>query len=219
MRITDGLEAFFWDNPRENNCNSYLLGDPPRVLIDPGHTHLFEHVARGLEKLGLALADLDLVIATHGHPDHLEAAARFRAVGVPFAMHGEDWRLATEMSRYLGAALDLEHLQPDIFLQAGELTVRELRLQVLHTPGHSPGSVSLWWEQRRALFSGDVVFRDGVGRADLPGGDLRILAGSIQRLAELDAEWLLPGHGDVVMGAEAVALNFKRVGQDWLGFI
>ena len=81
-------------------------------------------------------------------------------------------------------------------------------MKVFHTPGHSPGSVSLYWPDKKVLFTGDLIFKDGVGRTDLPGGDSSLLKESIKRLKGLEIEWLLPGHGDMVSGAKEVRANF-----------
>jgi len=92
-------------------------------------------------------------------------------------------------------------------------------MQMFRTPGHSLGSVSLFWPGEKALFTGDVLFRDGLGRTDLPGGNGESLKKSIMGLSSLDAEWLLPGHGDIVSGAAQVKANFKRVEEVWFAYI
>ncbi len=88
-------------------------------------------------------------------------------------------------------------------------------MQVIHTPGHSPGSVSLYWHEKKALFTGDVVFKQGVGRTDLPGGNGEILKESIKRLSHLDVEEMLPGHGEIVSGGELVKTNFQEIERLW----
>jgi glyoxylase-like metal-dependent hydrolase (beta-lactamase superfamily II) len=173
----------------------------------------------GLKQLGLGLSDIDLVVATHAHPDHFEAARVFKDTPALFAMGESDWRLVEEMGKHLGAAIEVELYTPDLLLRAGDLRVKGLELQVLETPGHSPGSVSLYWPDKKALFPGDVIFREGLGRTDLPGGNGQLLKASIKSLEALDVEWVLPGHGEPVSGAEEVKGNFARVEQYWFGYI
>jgi glyoxylase-like metal-dependent hydrolase (beta-lactamase superfamily II) len=110
-------------------------------------------------------------------------------------------------------------LEPRLLLQEGDLRLGDLNFQVLVTPGHSPGSICLYWEDRRALFTGDVVFNQGLGRTDLPGGSGDLLKLSIRRLAALDVEILLPGHGEVITGKESVEANFRMVADYWFNFI
>ncbi|HNS15808.1 MAG TPA: MBL fold metallo-hydrolase, partial [Syntrophorhabdaceae bacterium] len=83
--------------------------------------------------------------------------------------------------------------------------------QVIPTPGHSPGSLCLYWKEKRTLISGDTLFYMGVGRTDLPGGDAELLAESIKRLAELDIEHLIPGHGELIRGEKAIKKNFQLI--------
>jgi len=113
----------------------------------------------------------------------------------------------------------VSELQPDILLREGELKIGDVVLEVLETPGHSPGSICLYYPEKRALFSGDVIFQDGIGRTDLPGGDSRQLKESIKRLTCLDVEYLLPGHGEPVRGKVAVERNFRQVANYWFQFI
>jgi hydroxyacylglutathione hydrolase len=108
---------------------------------------------------------------------------------------------------------------PIFFLEEGELTVGDISLDVFHTPGHSPGGITLFWSAEKALFTGDLIFKGGLGRTDLPGGDGRQLKESIRRMGSLDSHWLLSGHGEVVSGAEAVKANFKQVEQMWFGYV
>lgn len=219
MKIAENLHAFFWNSMSVNNCNTYLLEGAARVLIDPGHAHLFGHVEGQLSSLGLTPDDIDLVIATHCHPDHVEAVKRFRNSRTLFAVHSEDWMLIKDMIRYLGGSLDLDSFTPAFFLQEGKLVMKDIHLQVIHTPGHSPGSVSIYWPEKKALFSGDVLFKEGLGRTDLPGGNGEKLKESIRRLSALNVERLLPGHGDIVQGTRQVQRNFQRVEQFWFAYI
>jgi glyoxylase-like metal-dependent hydrolase (beta-lactamase superfamily II) len=115
--------------------------------------------------------------------------------------------------------VNMDSIRPDFFLQEGDLALQGIDLKVFHTPGHSPGSVSLFWPDHKVLFTGDLVFKDGLGRTDLPGGDGSKLKASIKRLAELDVEWLLSGHGEIVSGSKEVKANFEGIEQFWFAYI
>ena len=154
-----------------------------------------------------------VVLVTHGHPDHFETAGSF-GPSARWAMSRIDYEFVME---YLGAQTDLP--QPAFFLQEGGLLIGDRDFLVIHTPGHSPGSVCLYWRQQKVLFTGDVVFNQSIGRTDLPGGSGRQLKESISRLAELDVEVLCPGHGDVVAGRENVRKNFKMIKDFWFSYL
>jgi hydroxyacylglutathione hydrolase len=94
-----------------------------------------------------------------------------------------------------------------------------LSFEVIQTPGHSPGSICLYWPDKKILFTGDVVFNQGIGRTDLPGGNGKELKESIKKISRLDAEYLLPGHGDIVSGREAVKTNFANIERDWFHYL
>lgn len=222
MQISDGLHAFLWNSPRVNNCNAYLIDAGVRILIDPGHAAYFDHVRRGLDELGIMLEDIDLVVATHAHPDHVEAVTMFEALPARFALHSEEWRLVEEMAPLLKASLGVEAkvLKPDFFIAEGSLNVKGVALQVYHTPGHAPGAVCIHWPEAGALFSGDLIFAGGLGRTDLPGGDAEALKRSIRRMAGLKGvRYLLSGHGPIVEGEDAVRRNFENVEQAWFAYI
>lgn len=213
MKITEGLYAFLWRSPVENNCNTYLVRGEKTVLIDPGHGHLFSHVEQGLRRLGMTPGSVDLVIVTHAHPDHLEGASKFSPPTL-LAMDEEDHRFIKTMA---GSRSRLP--EPDFFLREGDLAVGDLSFQVFPTPGHSPGSISLYLKDLKALFTGDVVFSQGIGRTDLPGGKGRLLRESIEKLRRLDVAYLLPGHGDMVRGKEAVQKNFQTIEEYWYPYL
>lgn len=219
MKISENLHGFLWTSMSANNCNTYLIDGPARVLIDPGHARLFGHVESSLERLGLGIGDIDLVIATHCHPDHVEAVKLFEKHRALFAVHEMDWVLAKEMGRTLGASLELDSCPPSFFLGEGDLAVKGFDFQIIHTPGHSPGSISLYWPEQKALFTGDVIFKGGLGRTDLPGGDGATLKESIKRLSHLEVDRLLPGHGDVIQDAAHVRQNFQQVERTWFAYI
>lgn len=222
MELMPNLHAFLWDSPRINNCNTYLLrSERKNILIDPGHAAYFEHVEQGLKQLSLSKNDIDLILCTHAHPDHIEAVRLFAQAPTLFALHSAEWRLVQDMAPYLKASmnLDLDHYAPDFFVEEGSLTIGDIVLEVYHTPGHSPGSVTLHWPKVNALFSGDLIFKGGLGRTDLPGGSSDQLKNSIRRMTAVEAEVLLCGHGDIVSGVEAVRANFEQVERTWFGYL
>ncbi len=220
MEILDQLHAFPWRDPTSNNCNTYLISTGEKhVLIDPGHDHLFGHVQEQLSRLTLSPGDIDLVIITHAHPDHMEAVRRFHGTAARIAMLGVEAELVRELAPHYGDALGEGSFEPHILLQEGELNIGAEKFQILHTPGHSPGSLCLYWPVRKALFTGDVLFHQGVGRTDLPGGDGARLKESIRRLSRLDAEYVLPGHGDIIAGRERVRASFDELERIWFAYL
>jgi hydroxyacylglutathione hydrolase len=221
MKIVNNVHAFIWQSMTANNCNAYFIDGPTRVLIDPGHRALFEHVERGLLDLELKPDDIDLIICTHAHPDHLEAVQLFKQKSALFTLHETEWHWATTVGKQMSAALglDIEALSPDFFLKEGELSLDGLEMQVFLTPGHSPGSVCLYWPMQKALFSGDLIFKEGLGRTDLPGGDGAKIKESIKRMSQLDVELLLSGHGEIISGAQEVKSNFDQIEDFWFRYV
>lgn len=204
-----------------NNCNTYLIEGPTRILIDPGHLNLFDHILKGLNNLGLGIEDIGLIICTHAHPDHIEAVRLFQKAPALIAIHEKDWQLIKAASRPISTPMssDLDSNAPDLFLREGDLMVGEKEFKVFHTPGHSPGSITLYWSEKKVLFTGDLVFKEGVGRTDITGGDGSQLKKSIKRMAKLDTEWLLSGHGEIIAGKNQVKTNFDQIEQFYFRYI
>jgi len=232
MRLVENLYYYLWSGIG-NNCHSYLFssvlrGERPHVLVDPGHisneirVNCLGQLIDSMAEDGFKPEDIGLIINTHSHPDHCQAnrvlaeRGKGRALITLSKIEDEYRRTAgSRMSSLLGVETDFE---PDFYLQEGELNLgreRKVSLQILLTPGHSPGSISIYWPKNKVLITGDVMFCGGIGRTDLPGGDGKALKQSIERLAELDVEYLLPGHsteqGDIIQGKEQVKQNFLLI--------
>jgi glyoxylase-like metal-dependent hydrolase (beta-lactamase superfamily II) len=218
MKVADGLYAFVWTSITENNCNSYLIDGPAKILIDPGHFRLFDYLESRLKAVRIEVPDIDLVLVTHAHPDHLEAVRRFQNHRTLFALSAEDWRLIEPTGDQL-KGYNAGARPPDFFLGPGDLNINGIRLKIIPAPGHSPGSVAIYWPDRKALFTGDVIFRDGLGRTDLPGGNGSVLKRSIKELSSIDCELLLPGHMEIIKGSAEIKENFRRVEELWFRYI
>jgi len=221
MEITRKIHGFMWESFRENNCNTFLIDGSVRILIDPGHLHLFDHVEKGLASMGLEMDDIGMAVCTHGHPDHLEGMALFKDLPARTAMGETEWQFCREMAPRLHSSLGmtLDGLAPDILLTEGDLTIGDVHFKVYHTPGHSPGSICLYWPDEKVLITGDLIFKDGLGRTDLPGGNGAQIKESIKRMASLDVEWVLPGHGDIIRGGDAVKANFDLLERQWFAYV
>ncbi len=140
---------------------------------------------------------LKLIVSTHGHWDHIgDNAAVAAHTGARIAVHPAD-RARLERPEPLFAPFDIPPSVPAVELaEGGEIRFGDLRLRVLHTPGHTEGSVCLHAADDGILFSGDTLFAGGWGRVDLPGGSEVAMAASLGRLAVLDDRTrVIPGHG------------------------
>ncbi len=158
---------------------------------------------------------LKLIVSTHGHWDHIgDNAAVAEHTGAQIAVHPLD-RERLERPQPLYAPFEIPPSVPAVELaEGGVVRFGEVRLRVLHTPGHTEGSVCLLSEDDGLLYSGDTLFAAGWGRVDLPGGDPAAMVDSIGRLAALeDRVAVLPGHGAATtIGRERAWMELVRDG-------
>ena len=194
------------------DCNTYLIEDELRALIDPGNPQYTRHRIGGLKRDGFGAEDINLIINTHSHPDHCGANRAFKDLsGARIALHRaelEHLDLSKEFARYFG--MPLQEFKVDFYLE-NKLTTGTNEFSVLHTPGHSPGSICLYCEKLKLLVCGDLIFERGVGRTDFPGGSMEQLKKSIELVSKLDLEYLLPGHGNIIEGKERIKRNFDFI--------
>jgi hydroxyacylglutathione hydrolase len=176
--------------------NVHVLADPrtrEAIAIDTATPSL----AWIAEELAARDWTLKLIVSTHGHWDHIgDNAAVSAHTGADVAVHPLD-RGRLEHPEPLFAPFEIPPSVPAVELaEGGVIRFGEIRLTVIHTPGHTEGSVCLQAEDDGLLFSGDTLFAGGWGRVDLPGGDPAAMVASIGRLAGLpDATAVFPGHG------------------------
>jgi hydroxyacylglutathione hydrolase len=192
----------------QTNC--YILSaQGESIIIDPGDEG--ERILRLINDLGTRPTR---IIATHTHFDHVLAVSTIRKkLNVPFLIHRDDLPLLESMQSRVRQFMGFEVPPPpsvDGFLKDGQiLTLGNEKIRVLHTPGHSPGSLSISTDE--TVFTGDALFNQSIGRTDLPGGDLKTLLRSIrEKLFKLDDETAVyPGHGpETTIGDEKLANPF-----------
>jgi hydroxyacylglutathione hydrolase len=213
MKLLDGLYAYPWDDPGVNNANTYLIKTGISVLVDPGHLQFVDQFMQALRLDGIDEESIQGVVCTHAHPDHLEGLQAFgnRPVWAALGAREEAFLRDSGEGLYRMMGMNPPKVRVDILLKEGDLKLGGETLKVLETPGHTPGSICLYWPSRKALLTGDVVFEMGVGRTDLPGGDGDALIKSLERISRLDSEILLPGHGSPVVGRKRISQNFQMI--------
>jgi hydroxyacylglutathione hydrolase len=221
MKLGKDLYAYLWQNPYENNCNTYVIDGEMTVLIDPGHSRHVGRLFHQMEEDGLSSEKIDLVIITHSHPDHMEGLEVFAHKPIKIAMSREEERYLLENGRFLFEMMGqpIPKFRIDFYLKEGELHLGKKIFRIYQTPGHSPGSLSIYWPERKVLFTGDLIFYGGIGRTDFPEGNSKLLMESIEQMSALDTELLLPGHGDVVMGKDLVLQNYEFIRQNFYAYL
>lgn len=156
---------------------------------------------------------LKLIVTTHGHWDHTgDNAAVADHTGAQIAAHPLDWHRLTDPDP-LWAPFAIPPCVPALELaEGGDVRFGSIRLRVMHTPGHTEGSVCLFAAEEGLLYSGDTLFAGGWGRVDLPGGDASQMVSSLGRLTAFDDPvTVLPGHGpQTTIGRERMWLEMVR---------
>jgi glyoxylase-like metal-dependent hydrolase (beta-lactamase superfamily II) len=188
-------------------CNCTILGDEKTgeaIVIDPGDE--VERIYRRLSELGLTLKQ---ILVTHAHIDHVGGALRLkRLTGAPILLNEKDLPLLDTMQAQAGwiGAEPPETAPPDAGLAEGQIVgLESYPATVLHTPGHTQGSVCLYFAPLKLLVAGDTLFAGSIGRTDLPGGNFDQIIDSIQRglLPLPDETRVLTGHGpETTIGEE-----------------
>jgi hydroxyacylglutathione hydrolase len=196
--VTDVRAAIIPVTPFQQNC-TLLWSDRTKkgAVIDPGGD--IDRIRQAIDELGVTV---EKIILTHGHIDHAGGAAELKeALGVPVEGPHEADRFLLDRLAETGQGYGIEGARvvtPDRWLNEGDtVTVGDLTLDVLHCPGHSPGSVVFVSPSQRFALVGDVLFQGSVGRVDLPGGDGKALIQSIkEKLLPLgDDVAFICGHG------------------------
>jgi hydroxyacylglutathione hydrolase len=188
-------------------CNCSILGDESSgeaIVVDPGDE--IQRIRQILERHHLTVKQ---IIITHAHIDHIAGAAKLKALtGAPVLYNPNDLPLVKMMDMQAGwLGIPTPEVQPpDDALEDGRvISITGLSGQILHTPGHTEGSVCLHIPEQNLLIAGDTLFAGSVGRTDLPGGDGRTLIRSIHsKLMTLPEETIVvPGHGpNTTIGGE-----------------
>jgi glyoxylase-like metal-dependent hydrolase (beta-lactamase superfamily II) len=188
-------------------CNCSIFGDEQSgeaLVVDPG-----DEISSVLEIVKRRGLKVKAIVITHAHIDHIGGAAKLKqATGAPVYMNPEDaalQKMMPEQAAWIGVPAP-EPVSIDVAAVDGaKLVVGATEFHVLHTPGHTQGSISLWIPAEGKLVAGDTLFRDSIGRTDLPGGDGRQILRSIhEKLMPLAGDTVvIPGHGaNTTMGRE-----------------
>lgn len=197
-------------------CNCSILGDEASreaIVVDPGGD--IARILAVVQKHGLTVRQ---ILITHAHIDHIAGAARLKQLtGAPILYNQHDLplvRIMDEQAGWLGIPTP-EVPSPDDTLDEGKvIAVGGISGSILHTPGHTEGSVCLYLPAQSLLLAGDTLFAGSIGRTDLPGGDMKkILASIRERLLPLPEDTIvLPGHGpDTTIAAESSSNPFLQI--------
>jgi glyoxylase-like metal-dependent hydrolase (beta-lactamase superfamily II) len=181
-------------------CNCSIFGDETTreaMVIDPGDE--IESILEIVRRHGLTVK---AIVITHAHIDHIGGAQKMKqATGAPVYMNLNDTglqKMLDTQAAMLGM-LPVENVSIDMPAKDGDtLVVGAAEAHVMHTPGHTQGSICLWMPGENKLIAGDTLFRGSIGRTDLPGGNGRQILQSIhEKLMPLPGETIvIPGHGD-----------------------
>lgn len=197
-----------------------ILGSHGFVMVDSGLGFNTKSIINALRKLGLRVEDLRVLINTHCHLDHTGGNREILSLSrAKLALHEVDAKFIEEGEASAIEPIGILSVSPrplrvDFKLREGStLNLGTRILRVIHTPGHTPGSMCLFDEADKVLISGDTVFLDGVGRYDFPYSSYEDLLRSVEKLAKLDVEVLLPGHGPYAVrsGKQHVARDLEML--------
>ncbi len=212
MKLTDNL--FFYPECGMLDCNTYVLKDEVSVLIDPGFAQYLPALVEAMRGDGIQARDIDIITNTHLHADHYWANEAFKEMSdaeiVCHPLHKKYYDINVyDVARFFG--FPPVEFKEDRCLDNHNFSIGKVEFELINSPGHSLDSICFYSRQEKILICGDVIFSQNTGRVDLPGGGSDELKSSIEELSRLEIEYLLPGHMNIVQGAQQVKGNFEFV--------
>jgi len=212
MKLINNL--YFYPEKGMLDCNTYVIRNGLNIIIDPGSPQFLPELIQDLRKDGIAPEDIDIITNTHLHGDHCGANEAFKEFsGAEITIHPLQKRFyeitVVETTKIFG--LQPVHFKADDYWNDNRLHAGDTEFELLHSPGHSPDSICFYCPKDKVLICGDVVFSENTGRVDFPGGNADELRQSIEKLSQLEIEYLLPGHMNIITGAEKVKSNFDDI--------
>lgn len=211
MKIADKL--YYYSEYGMLDCNTYLIKDDTTVIIDPGNEAFVNQLTRDIESDDIDPEGINLIANTHLHLDHCMADRYLKSISeAKIGLHNlqreyKDVALR-KVSGFFGTGAP--RLTEDIELNSS-LNTGQLEVLLIPTPGHSPDSICFYCQNGGFLICGDLIFKRSTGRVDLPGGDRTKLKESIDQVANLEYDKLLPGHMDIIRGREQIEKNFDYI--------
>ena len=220
MRLTKNL--YFYPEKGMMDCNTYVIKDDLSIIIDPGLTQFLPELVQDLERDGIDPKEINIITNTHLHGDHCWANEAFKKVSgakiLPHPLQKDSWQATViQTSRFFG--LPAVEFTEDELLDYDKLSAGKMQFELIPSPGHSPDSICFYCQSEKILICGDVIFNQNTGRVDLPGGSADQLKQSIEKLSQLEIEYLLPGHMDILVGRERVKLNFEFIKKNVLSYL
>jgi glyoxylase-like metal-dependent hydrolase (beta-lactamase superfamily II) len=220
MRLTKNL--YFYPEKGMMDCNTYVIKDDLSIIIDPGLTQFLPELVQDLRRDGIDPKEINIITNTHLHGDHCWANEAFKKVSgakiLPHPLQKDFWQATViQTSRFFG--VPAVEFTEDELLDYDKLNAGKMQFELIPSPGHSPDSICFYCQSERILICGDVIFNQNTGRVDLPGGSGDELRQSIEKLSQLEIEYLLPGHMDILIGREKVKLNFEFIKKNVLSYL
>ncbi len=179
--------------------NIYLI--KKKVLIDTGLGYHKKMLADAFDSLDMKFTDIERIIFTHAHYDHIGGKDMF--TNAKTAIHKDDAKILEngDSTKSCASAFGktLKPKKTDLTLNDNDIIrIDNIKLDVIHTPGHTEGSICLHDESSKILFTGDTVFSNTIGRTDLPGSNTEEMMKSLEKLKSLEISKILPGHGSII---------------------
>lgn len=207
-----------WVESKGHDSNIYIIRDKLNLMIDTGTGKNSEKIKNNFENKEFNFEDLDAIVNTHFHFDHIGGNPDFLDLCNCEIWASEDTaeilREGNEEKTFamvFGNTIDPMEVSR-VLKDGEEIKIGEVTLKIIATPGHTHGDISLYEPNEKKLFSGDTVFKGGIGRTDLPHSNKQQMKHSLEKLSSLEVKSLYPGHGPI---AEKNGNKYIRQGLDF----